>query len=107
MIGKNRKEMGLADFAKENTETMGDINEQILVSSDDDVANDVANLEQLEETLMDPLMAQVHEAALTYNVQVLENLREQAIDEENATALKVIEDALEAAEMNQKVEIDK
>jgi len=49
--------MGLADFAKENTETMGDINEQILVSSDDDVANDVANLEQLEETLMDPLMA--------------------------------------------------
>jgi len=57
MIGKNRKEMGLADFAKENTETMGDINEQILVSSDDDVANDVANLEQLEETLMDPLMA--------------------------------------------------
>jgi len=37
----------------------------------------------------------------------LEDLREQAIDEENGAAMNAIENALEEAEAEQKIEIDK
>jgi len=59
MVGKNRKEIGLADFAKEDT--IGgemDGSEKIVLSSEEeDPVQELVNLDQnVEETLMDPLM---------------------------------------------------
>ena len=59
MVGKNRKEIGLADFAKDET-VAGDMEEtgKIILSSGEGSLSQIEKLdERVEETLMDPLMA--------------------------------------------------